>query len=108
MCAMVCPFDAVSFHLQLDGVDLRSAAMKCDGCIDRVRAGQEPACSEVCKVDALVFGELNEIVNRAREKGAAVVLSAVAMAEPEAVSVPEHVKAWRAWGRSADAAKAQA
>lgn len=112
MCAMVCPFDAVSFHLQANRLEspgtTRSIAVKCDGCIERLRVAQEPACSEVCKVDALVYGELNELVKSARERGAAVVLSAVAMAEPETVSVPEHIKGWRAWGRSADAAKAQA
>jgi len=101
MCAMVCPFDALSFHLQGDGMPARKVAVKCDGCVDRVQRGEEPACSEVCKVDALVFGELNELVNEGRVREAHAVLAAVAAVEPEAPRAPDNVEAWRAWGWSA-------
>jgi carbon-monoxide dehydrogenase iron sulfur subunit len=104
MCAMVCPFDAVSFHLQGNGIPARTVAVKCDGCVERVRHGEEPACSEACKVDALVFGELNELVKAGRVRQANAVLSAVA-AQPEAPRGPDHVEAWRAWGRSATAVR---
>jgi carbon-monoxide dehydrogenase iron sulfur subunit len=105
MCAMVCPFDAVSFYPQGDGMPVRTVAIKCDGCVGRVRRGLEPACSEVCKVDALVFGELNDLVNAGRVREAHAVLSAVGSVEPQAPQAPDHVQAWRAWGRSATAAK---
>lgn len=100
MCAMVCPFDAITFHPQSDGLPGRLVAMKCDGCEDRVHRGQEPACSAVCKVDALVFGELNELVAAGRVHEATAVLSAAAMVEPAAPRAPDHVRAWRAWGVS--------
>lgn len=45
-CAMACPFGAPGF-----GPDGRM--VKCDGCVDRVKAGMEPACVRVCPFDAL-------------------------------------------------------
>lgn len=105
MCAMVCPFDAVSFHVQSDGMPARKIAVKCDGCVERVRRGEEPACSEVCKVDALVFGELNDLVNAGRIREAHAVLAAVAAVEPEAPQAPDNVEAWRTWGRSVTAVR---
>jgi hypothetical protein len=64
---------------------------------------------EVCKVDALVYGELNDLVKEGQEREAAIVLTAVAEADTQAEwltsGVPEHVKAWRAWGPSAARAR---
>ncbi len=54
MCAVVCPFDVITFHPLADGPGPGvPVAVKCDGCVERVRRGDEPACAEVCKVDAL-------------------------------------------------------
>lgn len=50
MCAMVCPFDVLTFY-PLPAVELKkSVAVKCDQCIDRQRQGKTPACVEACKV----------------------------------------------------------
>lgn len=62
MCAMVCPFDAVTFHPQMNGMPVRTVATKCDGCIERLHDGQVPACVEACKTGALLFGELNDLI----------------------------------------------
>lgn len=105
MCAMVCPFDALDFHPQSDGMPWRVVAMKCDGCADRLNRGDEPACSEVCKVDALVFGELNDLVNRGRLREAGAALSAAAMVALPAQQIPGNVSAWRAWGESVTVAQ---
>lgn len=76
MCAMVCPFDAVTFHAVADGGAVRVSAVKCDGCIDRLRRGEaEPACVEVCKAGALVYGEINELVARGRVRDTSLVLA---------------------------------
>ena len=48
LCAEACPFDAVSFG----GNGLMQ---KCDGCIDRLRAGLRPACEAICPPQALKF-----------------------------------------------------
>jgi carbon-monoxide dehydrogenase iron sulfur subunit len=100
MCAMVCPFDAVTFHQQANGMPVRVVATKCDGCVDRVTRGVEPACVEACKVDALVFGEMNELVKEGRLRESAKVLAAAAKgaAAPEG---PETIAGWRAWGEEA-------
>ncbi|KPK16480.1 MAG: hypothetical protein AMJ62_05230 [Myxococcales bacterium SG8_38] len=105
MCAMVCPFDVLTFHPQANGMPTRTVAIKCDGCIERVRRDEQPACAEACKVDALVFGELNDLVRVGRVREAHAVLSAVSALEPAALPVPDHVEAWRAWGRSATAVR---
>lgn len=100
MCAIVCPFAAVAFHpipnLQDDPAHA-AVATKCDGCIDRVRDGRVPACAEVCKAGALVYGELNDLVAEERAALAARTLTATAAAMPE-TDLPVAVAAWRNFG----------
>lgn len=108
MCAVVCPFDVVTFHPLAGGPgDEVAVAVKCDGCIDRLRMGDLPACAEVCKVDALVFGELNELVaaGSLREAGAVLAASGVT-----ATPLPggDPLAGWRAWGGAVGAAGAAA
>nr|VFJ98959.1 MAG: carbon-monoxide dehydrogenase iron sulfur subunit [Candidatus Kentron sp. H]VFJ99296.1 MAG: carbon-monoxide dehydrogenase iron sulfur subunit [Candidatus Kentron sp. H]VFK03764.1 MAG: carbon-monoxide dehydrogenase iron sulfur subunit [Candidatus Kentron sp. H] len=106
LCAMVCPFDAVTFHLQNDsphdprngdGPPPRVTAVKCDGCLDRLRRGKTPACVEACKTRALVFGELNDLIraNRMRQGAAMPLPSTAPDASPP---IPDTVAAWRGWG----------
>ena len=57
MCAMVCPFDAISFkhtHRALPG---REVAFKCDLCQPRLVRGESPACVLACHSGALIFKE---------------------------------------------------
>jgi carbon-monoxide dehydrogenase iron sulfur subunit len=97
MCAMVCPFDVITFYPLADGAAGRTVAVKCDACIDRLRAAQIPACVEACKVDALLFGDLNEIVAAGRQRETAAVLAATTTAEPTRL-MPETIAAWRDLG----------
>jgi carbon-monoxide dehydrogenase iron sulfur subunit len=101
MCAMACPFDVVTYHAQGNGMPTRIAATKCDGCVNRVRSGKVPACAEACKVDALVFGELNELIREDRMRESRAVLAAATSLEPTAPPAPETVTGWRRWGESA-------
>jgi carbon-monoxide dehydrogenase iron sulfur subunit len=98
MCAVVCPFDVLTFHPLPEGPSPDVAvAVKCDGCIERVRDGGTPACVEVCKVDALVFGELNDLLaaGRVRETGAVLAAAgAVATASPGG----DPLAVWHMWG----------
>jgi carbon-monoxide dehydrogenase iron sulfur subunit len=95
MCAVVCPFDVLTFH-PLAGSPT-PVAVKCDGCIERVGRGDTPACVEVCKVDALVFGELNDLIAAGRVREAGAVLAATG-ATPTVSPGGDPLAAWHAWG----------
>jgi anaerobic carbon-monoxide dehydrogenase iron sulfur subunit len=97
MCAMVCPFDVLTFYPATAGVGGNAVAVKCDACIARLRAGQIPACVEVCKVGALEFGDLNDLVAAGRQRETAAVLAATTMGEP-AQPAPQTIGAWRSLG----------
>lgn len=71
MCAMVCPFDAISFkhtHRALPG---REVAFKCDLCHQR---GEAPACVAACHSGALVFRELEPAREQRAKAGLKVYL----------------------------------
>jgi carbon-monoxide dehydrogenase iron sulfur subunit len=99
MCAMVCPFDAVTFHPQINGMPVRTVATKCDGCVERLHDGQEPACVEACKSGALLFGELNDLIAAGRLHQSGVALAATALKEI-IEEEPATVEGWREWGES--------
>jgi anaerobic carbon-monoxide dehydrogenase iron sulfur subunit len=102
MCAMVCPFGALTFHPAPVAAGERTVALKCDGCVERVRRGETPACVEACKVDALVYGELNDLVAEGRLRTSGSVLAAVTAGEAGADAVAEGpVATWRGWGGAA-------
>ena len=79
-CAMVCPFDAVTFRRRNGGGEV---ATKCDGCVERRRRGDVPACVETCKTGALVYGEIDEIVASKRARRGLAVLIALAERQKE-------------------------
>jgi len=97
-CAIVCPFDAVTFHPTVASGNGHPVATKCDGCLHLVREGLEPACVAVCKVDALVFGEINELVAERRSEGAARTLAAVGATTEDNGHASASVAAWRQFG----------
>ena len=53
-CAMACPFGAPAFGAN-------GKMRKCDGCVERLRAGEEPACVRVCPTGALTLARDGEI-----------------------------------------------
>lgn len=100
MCAMVCPFDVITYHAAPGVPEKPSVAFKCDNCIERQREGLEPACVEVCKVNALEFGEINELVKAARTRYSEIVSVGVSQVSREILPLPLEVEGWRAWGAS--------
>ncbi|MGA1840075.1 MAG: 4Fe-4S dicluster domain-containing protein [bacterium] len=102
MCAMVCPFDVLTFCPQQDSGPGKSVAVKCDHCIDRRRKGKVPACVEACKVDALVFGELNDLIKSARTRLSKEISVGVGETKPEMLRVPKHMESWRGWGKKVE------
>jgi len=67
MCVLVCPFGVIA--MSRDG----RAAVKCDQCIERTAAGEDPACVSACPTRALVYVEIDEVTRR-RRKAAVEVL----------------------------------
>ncbi len=63
-CLMVCPFGVI--ELSRDG----RAVVKCDLCIERTEAGEEPACVAGCPTGALTFCEISEWLTERRRAAA--------------------------------------
>ena len=100
MCAMVCPFDVITYFPTAKVRPERTVAIKCDNCVDRQHEGMMPACVETCKVGALQFGDVNELVKKARTQIGKSVSIAIGLIKPEETSVPAHFQSWRDWGES--------
>jgi len=98
MCAMVCPFDVLTYYPLGNGGPARVVAVKCDGCAERVRKGLVPACVETCKVGALLYGDINELVQAGRLREATAVLVAATAVAPPPSPVPQPVALWRSGG----------
>lgn len=101
MCALVCPFDAITFYATVAAPEKPATAIKCDQCVDRLHAGGIPACVESCKVQALEFGEINALVKSARTRNAQQVLQAATAGSPDtetSPAIPATVESWRDWG----------
>jgi carbon-monoxide dehydrogenase iron sulfur subunit len=63
-CLAVCPFGAID--ITRDG----KAVVKCDLCIERTKAGQEPACVEACPTGALKIVSEKELAAAKRKLAA--------------------------------------
>lgn len=98
MCAMVCPFDVISYYASADVPQKAMVATKCDHCITRQRQGQIPACVEACKVGALQFGDINELAKAARTRYSEMVSVAVGQISTQVAALPPVIEGWRAWG----------
>jgi carbon-monoxide dehydrogenase iron sulfur subunit len=99
-CAMICPYDVITFH-SLPGIRKKKAvALKCDNCIARLQEGARPACVEACKTKALVYGEINELIKQARTRIAEKMTQATTDATVETSSIPSNVGLWRATGEA--------
>lgn len=61
-CAMACPYDVPQFH------GPKGTVNKCTSCLDRVENGLAPACVTTCQSGALLFGEREELLVKAKER----------------------------------------
>jgi formate dehydrogenase iron-sulfur subunit len=61
-CVAACPFGVIDRRSD-DG-----RAWKCTLCYDRLKGGQEPACAQACPTDSIQFGDVDELVTRARAR----------------------------------------
>jgi carbon-monoxide dehydrogenase iron sulfur subunit len=69
-CLVVCPFGVID--LSRDG----KAMVKCDLCLERTEAGEEPACVAGCPTGALEFCEVGEWLRRRRQDAASKITAA--------------------------------
>ena len=79
LCLVVCPFGVI--EVSRSG----RAVVKCDLCIERTKAGEEPACVAACPTTALRLVDAGEFSRRKRHKAAAEQAQAESAAGEEAV-----------------------
>ena len=87
-CTQWCPFGVPHLHLK-SRISGRAKAAKCNFCQDRIWSGiGGPSCAERCPVEALVWGQRNQLVakaaNRVQELKTAGLSSAAIYGETEA------------------------
>ena len=61
-CVVGCPFGVIDRQAE-DG-----RAWKCTLCYDRLKADMEPACAKACPTDSIIFGEVAELREAARQR----------------------------------------
>ena len=61
-CVPACPFGVIDVS-KLDG-----KAHKCTLCYDRLKGGLEPACAKACPTDSINFGEVGDLVAKAKAR----------------------------------------
>ena len=69
-CLVACPFGVIA--VSRGG----KAMVKCDLCIERISAGEEPACVAACPTRALRFVDLDDHLRQRRRQAVARLLSA--------------------------------
>ncbi|MBO0793621.1 MAG: 4Fe-4S dicluster domain-containing protein, partial [Ktedonobacteraceae bacterium] len=62
-CVTACPFGVIARDELID-----QTAHKCTLCYDRLKDGIEPACAKACPTDSIVFGEVEQLKAKARER----------------------------------------
>jgi carbon-monoxide dehydrogenase iron sulfur subunit len=98
MCALVCPFDVITYHVMSTSVGMKSVAVKCDLCINRLRADHVPACVEICKSGALLFGEINSLVKSSRQRFSKRISIMGSFHGTEPIYLPSNISEWRRIG----------
>jgi len=63
-CMVACPFNIPRYEWD----NPVPAVQKCDMCIDRLKAGEIPACVEACDYEATLFGTREELLAEARAR----------------------------------------
>ncbi|HKI79021.1 MAG TPA: 4Fe-4S dicluster domain-containing protein [Ignavibacteriaceae bacterium] len=64
-CMAACPFQVPSFEFDKA---INPLISKCDFCFERTKEGKLPACVNICPVEAITYGNRNDLVKVARER----------------------------------------
>jgi Fe-S-cluster-containing dehydrogenase component len=70
-CQIACPYNIPKFEWTTEGAFYNPKIVKCELCRERLAAGQQPACTEVCPRKAVIFGTREELLTEARRRLAA-------------------------------------
>jgi formate dehydrogenase iron-sulfur subunit len=65
-CVVSCPFGVID--RRPEPLPNAGGAFKCTFCYDRQKSGLTPACAKVCPTESIVFGRLDDLRARARER----------------------------------------
>ena len=65
-CVVSCPFGVID--RRPEPLPNAGGAFKCTFCYDRQKSGLVPACAKVCPTESIVFGRLDDVRGRARER----------------------------------------
>ncbi len=57
-CMLACPYQVPRYQWS----KLAPFVKKCDMCSERVKSGNQPACTEACPVQASIFGDRDELI----------------------------------------------
>jgi len=63
-CMMACPYGIPRY----DWDEPVPFVRKCSMCYDRIRTGEEPACTEACPEEATIFGDREELIAEAERR----------------------------------------
>lgn len=63
-CMQACPFIIPKYDYDNPNPKIH----KCTFCSDRIEAGMEPACAQVCPTDAITFGDRDDMVAEAKRR----------------------------------------
>lgn len=66
-CEVACPFDVPKFEWSRWNPKI----VKCEFCYNRLKQGEQPACTAVCPTGAVIFGKRAELLAKAKERIAA-------------------------------------
>ncbi len=61
-CITGCPFGVIDIG------KLTGTANKCTLCYDRLQVGQQPACAQTCPTDSIQFGDVDELMLKAKDR----------------------------------------
>jgi formate dehydrogenase iron-sulfur subunit len=65
-CVVSCPFGVI--ERRPEPLPNAGGAFKCTFCYDRQKSGLVPACAKVCPTESIVFGRLDDLRARAKER----------------------------------------
>ncbi|MDN5894980.1 MAG: 4Fe-4S dicluster domain-containing protein, partial [Nocardioides sp.] len=71
-CVPACPYGVIERRTGPDHAPNVGVAQKCTLCYDRLTAGQTPACAQACPTESILFGDVDELRERANERVAAL------------------------------------